>query len=148
MKTEIDLHGYTVVEAIEVFVDYYNRNFSFGNKSSISVIHGYGSSGVGGGIKSTFHKFLLCNSEYLSFQTDTWNPGKTVIFPERKLPPDANLLTSEIIEFCCNGKTESKIFGKFRRYGDLKVKKVLTKLVTNKQLSITKKGKYKYYSKF
>jgi len=147
MKTEIDLHGYTVIEAVEVFVEYYNRNFSSGNKSSISVIHGYGSSGVGGVIKSSFHKFLLSNSEYLSFQTDRWNPGKTVVFPERKLPSEANLLTSEIIEFCCNGKTESKIFGKFRRYGDLKVKKVLVRLVTNKQLSITQKGKYKFYSK-
>ena len=133
MKTEIDLHGYTAIEAIEIFVNYYNRNFSSGNKSSISVIHGYGSSGVGGVIKSSFQKFLLSNSDYFSFQ--------------RKLPSDANLLTSEMIEFCSNGKTESKILGKFRRYGDLKVKKMLVKLVTNKQLSITQKGKYKYYLK-
>jgi len=147
MKTEIDLHGYTAIEAIEIFVNCYNRNFSSGNKSSISVIHGYGSSGVGGVIKSSFNKFLLSNSEYLSFQPDAWNTGKTVVFPQKKLPSDANLLSSEIIAFCCNGKTESKIIGKFRRYGDLKVKKVLGRLVTNRQLSITRKGKYKYYSK-
>ena len=147
MKTEMDLHGYTVVEAIEIFVSFYNQKFASGDTSSISVIHGYGSSGIGGTIRSSFHKFLLSNSEYLTFQTDTWNPGKTVVFPIKKLPANADLLTSDIIEFCCKGKTESKILGKFRRYGDLKVKKMLLKLVSSKQLAIRKKGKYKHYHK-
>ncbi len=53
MSAEIDLHGYTVAEAIEIFVKFYNGRVATGDLSSLSVIHGYGSSGTGGRITGT-----------------------------------------------------------------------------------------------
>jgi DNA-nicking Smr family endonuclease len=45
---ELDLHGFTVAEAIERFVEEYNTRVADYQYGCWKVIHGYGSSGKGG----------------------------------------------------------------------------------------------------
>ena len=145
MKTEVDLHGYQVVEAIDIFVKHYNAKVNRGDFSPISVIHGYGSTGEGGRIKTALRKLLENNQENLSFQHDVWNSGKTLVNPIKALPSGSGLVSSEILEYCSLPRTESKLLGKFRRFGDLDVKKTLRKLVVSGKLSIAKKGRHTIY---
>jgi DNA-nicking Smr family endonuclease len=50
---EIDLHEMTVTEALDYFIGSYNSN----KGQSLKIIHGYGSTGVGGRIKIRGQKF-------------------------------------------------------------------------------------------
>lgn len=145
MRTEIDLHGYQVVEAIDIFVKHYNGMVKEGDHSPISVIHGYGSSGSGGRIKRALLKLLETSVGTLSFQQDAWNPGKTVIYPMKVLPEGAGIISSEILEYCLLQRSESKILGKFRQFGDLKVKNTLRRLVKQGVLAKSRKGRHTVY---
>ncbi|MCD4707100.1 MAG: Smr/MutS family protein [Candidatus Sabulitectum sp.] len=145
MKTEIDLHGYQVVEAIDIFVKHYNARVKGGDCSAISVIHGYGSTGEGGRIKTALRRLLETSDENLSFQLDVWNPGKTLVYPEKALPAGAGIISSEILEYCRSPRSESKVLGKFRRYGDLNVKSTLRRLVKQRSLCIARKGRHSVY---
>ena len=147
MKTELDLHGYQVVEAIDIFVKHYNERVKRGDLSPISVIHGYGSTGEGGRIKTALLKLLNTSEENLSFQQEVWNSGKTVIYPVKALPPGAGIISSEIVDYCHLPRTESKVLGKFRRFGDLNVKNTLRRLVKQGILSRERKGRLTVYSK-
>lgn len=145
MRTEIDLHGYQVVEAVEIFVKHYNERVKRGDLSPISVVHGYGSSGAGGKIKTALRKLLENSSENLTFQQDAWNKGKTVIYPGKELPGGAGIISSEILEYCLLQRSESKILGKFRQFGDLKVKNILKRLVKQGLLVKSLKGRHAVY---
>lgn len=147
MRTEIDLHGFMVVEAIDVFVNHYNRRVNAGDLSPISVIHGYGSGGEGGRIKTALLKLLKTSEDNLSFQQEDWNPGKTVIYPGKVLLPGAGITSSEIVDYCHLPRSESKVLGKFRRFGDLNVKNTLRRLVKQGILSCERKGRLTVYSK-
>jgi len=147
MRTEIDLHGYQVVEAIDIFVKHYNERVKRGDLSPISVIHGYGSGGEGGRIRTALLKLLKTSEENLSFQQDAWNPGKTVIYPVKVLPSGAGIISSEIVDYCHLPRPESKILGKFRRFGDLNVKNTLRRLVKQGILRCERKGRLTVYSK-
>ncbi|MEA3266129.1 MAG: Smr/MutS family protein [Candidatus Fermentibacteria bacterium] len=147
MRTELDLHGYQVVEAIDIFVQHYNQRVKRGDLSPISVIHGYGSTGEGGRIRTALLKFLQTSDGNLSFQQEAWNPGKTVIYPEKVLPSGAGIVSSEIVAYCHLPRSESKILGKFRRFGDLNVKNTLRRLVKQGILSRERKGRLTVYSK-
>ena len=63
---EIDLHDKNVNEAINYFMTKYNEILSKGFKGEISVIHGYGSSGVGGKIKKRFKEFSEAYTSYFN----------------------------------------------------------------------------------
>lgn len=145
MKTEIDLHGYQVVEAIDIFVKHYNERVKRGDLSPISVIHGYGSTGEGGRIKTALLKLLNTSEENLSFQQEVWNQGKTVIYPGKALPPGAGIISSKIVEYCSSPRSESKILGKFRRYGDVNVKNTVRRLVKQRKLAVCRKGRHTIY---
>ncbi len=147
MKTEMDLHGYQVVEAIDIFVKHYNERVKRGDLSPISIIHGYGSTGEGGRIKTALLKLLNTSFDTLSFQQQAWNPGKTVVYPGKALPPGAGIISSEIVDYCHLPRSESKILGKFRRFGDLNVKNTLRRLVKQGILSRKRKGRLTVYSK-
>lgn len=145
MKTEIDLHGYQVVEAIDIFIRHYNANVKQGNFSSISVIHGYGSTGDGCRIKTALTKLLETNEDSLTCQKDIWNPGKTIVHPQKALPAGAGIISSEILEYCTLQRTESKVLGKLRRFGDLNVKNTLRRLVKQGTLCSARKGRHTVY---
>ena len=66
---DLDLHGKTWAEALEDFVDAYNRAVQPSGHAcrNLKVIHGYGSTGSGGVLRTRFRKFFEGNQERLDF---------------------------------------------------------------------------------
>lgn len=145
---EIDLHGYTITEALSAFVAFYNARMARGNKSHFYTIHGYGSGGKGGQIQGRLRKLLArfpdC-VEFLPGEQYSGNPGITMIVPKKVLPSEEEGIGAEILAFCGAGKSEDKIIGKFRRYGEVQVKSLIKELVRKGKLRTFFKGRYKYY---
>jgi hypothetical protein len=145
----IDLHGFHAQDALERFLDYYNQRVKRGDKNVIEVLHGYGSHGRGGdAIKKRIRAFLKRFPDYVNFERGT-TEGRmyddlTLVYPKRILPDLENQLVAEILEFCSSKKSEEKIFNKFRRHGDKKVREVLIGLVKDGRLEI-KREKFKFY---
>lgn len=144
--SQLDLHGYTAAEAVDLFLRFYNSRVGKGDLSRFRVVHGYGSGGTGGRIRTLLRKLLTASEESLTFEYDPYNEGVTVVVPGKRLPEGAGIIWAEILEFCQAGKSESKILGKFRNYGDLNVKRTLQKLVKQGKLSCSRKGKHSIYS--
>jgi DNA-nicking Smr family endonuclease len=59
----IDLHNFTVAEALREFVRFYNNCVRSGYRGRLEVIHGYGSTGGGGVIREELRKYLKAHSE-------------------------------------------------------------------------------------
>lgn len=72
---EIDLHGYTVDQALTSLEEKINRAI-LARKYRIRVVHGLGS----GRLKEAIHSFLTRTSYVSSFNLDEFNPGVTWIF--------------------------------------------------------------------
>jgi DNA-nicking Smr family endonuclease len=94
---EIDLHGLTVAEALSRLAAHYNERLRAGDTGPIRVIHGYGSSGRGGDLRTALRELLSRHAGRLEFvpgETYFNNPGVTVVYPKRPLPaPSPNLRT-------------------------------------------------------
>jgi DNA-nicking Smr family endonuclease len=62
MDTRLDMHGDAWAEAQANFVEFYNQHAKAGSASGrfprLDVVHGYGSTGVGGVLRSRFRGFL------------------------------------------------------------------------------------------
>jgi DNA-nicking Smr family endonuclease len=74
----INLHGCTVPEAISQFTDFYNDCVRSGYHGYIDVIHGYGSTGQGGAIRTALQQYLESYSSHLEmcvFGDAIGNPG-------------------------------------------------------------------------
>ena len=86
----IDLHKFTVPEALREFVRFYNACVRSGYRGRIEVIHGYGSNGVGGTIKQELRAFLKAHDEifgeFLAGES-LRNPGVTVLYVKETLAP-------------------------------------------------------------
>lgn len=149
MKDEIDLHGLTKIEAIEALIKFYNSRVKKGNLTPFEVIHGYGSSGVGGVLLTRIRGFLSNFSEELEFDYGKnplfCNPGSTRVFPKKPLPETIDLLGEEILDFCEAPKTLSKIIGKFHRYEESKIQASIKLLEKQKRLKIFYKGSFKVF---
>ena len=149
MTNEIDLHGFTQIEAVEALVKYYNRQVKSGDCSRIDVIHGYGSSGEGGALRVRIRGFLARHADCLRFELGEnfppLNPGKTLVFPLRVLPDATDMLADEILEYCTTAKTMSKISGKFRRHGDVRIQASLKNLEKQGAITSFYKGPYRHY---
>ncbi len=150
MDNEIDLHGLLVAEAIDVFIEYYNDRLRGGDYGRILVIHGYGSSGEGGKIRTRLRSFLAGHEEYLAFENgehlNGGNLGSTFVFPRKPLPSPLDTLSKEILDYCRSPKTKSKIAGRFRIAGETKIQACLQSLEKKKLLAVTHKGGYKVYA--
>ena len=72
---EIDLHGYTVQEAIETLEKTIDRAI-LSNVRQLNVIHGLGS----GKIKDAVHKYLHNFKHISSFRLSVNNPGVTIVY--------------------------------------------------------------------
>jgi hypothetical protein len=145
---EIDLHNYSTGVALEYFVSYYNAEVQNKTRGAIKVIHGYGSTGSRGEIRVRLRTYLREHSNYLRFEMGEnidSNPGYTLVYPDRLLPPMSKSIEAKIFEFCAAGKSEEKIFKEFRLYGDAEVKKALKSLQRQKKIRHFDKGKLKYY---
>jgi DNA-nicking Smr family endonuclease len=79
----IDLHNLTVPEALRQFVRSYNASVRSGYRGRLEVIHGYGSSGVGGSIREELRKYLRAHAavfgEFLAGES-LRNPGVTILY--------------------------------------------------------------------
>src|ERR1035437_10621946 len=84
----IDLHDFTVAEALREFVRFYNACVKSGYRGRIEVIHGYGSTGGGGGIREELRKYLKAHSgtfgEFLAGER-LRNPGVSVVYHTEQL---------------------------------------------------------------
>ena len=124
---EIDLHGLTWEESLEEFVEAYNGVFdSAGNPTGaqIKVVHGYGSTGEGGVLRSRLRGFCRRFEDYLEVTTGEeidGNQGWTVITPDKRLPDMHDMLAENIWDYCRRARSRSKVAGRFRRYGQPRV---------------------------
>lgn len=147
---DLDLHGKTWAEALEEFVDAYNRAVQPGGHAcrTLRVIHGYGSTGNGGVLRTRFRRFLESHQERLEFTTGErigLNPGYTVVTPKYPLPGADAALSELVWEYCEQPKTLSKIAGQFRRYGNPRVQQAVRSLEGQKRLRKMAKGRASAY---
>ena len=124
---EIDLHGMTWRDSLEDFMRLYEDvigETSVPGDTLITVVHGYGSTGEGGVLRTRLRNFLTRFEEYLEFtpgeQIDG-NQGCTIVRPLRRLPDSTELLSEDVWSYCQTPKTRSKIASRFRRHGDPRV---------------------------
>ena len=75
---EIDLHGYSVMDALAHFAEWYNGHLK---SRTLKVIHGYGSTGSGGAIREALRRVLDQNRNLLRYHSPTGNMGVTIILP-------------------------------------------------------------------
>jgi hypothetical protein len=142
---EIDLHEMTVTEALDYFIGSYNSN----KGQSLKIIHGYGSTGVGGRIRSAVRSFIESNKNCFSRiefgETLERNQGYTIVYYRSELPDRNDLIKDKIRTFCAiTPKTMEKIAGEFRRYGTGAVNQAVKELVSAERLTEIK-GKVKKY---
>jgi len=145
---EIDLHNYSYHEALEVLIERYNALVARGKRAPIKVIHGYGSLGKGGVLRTRLRAFLASYPQAVSFvagERIDGNPGYTMVYPLRLLPTQADELYHELLTYCSAPRSEEKIVGKFRRKGYAAVQHALRKLMSEGKLVKLRKGKYTCY---
>jgi len=145
---KINLHGYTVDKALAQFITNYNLIIKNSQNTKICVIHGYGSTGEGGKIRSSLRKYLSEQTDKLQWfcgEQINGNAGITYIQPKRTLPEPYENLAHEIYHFCQTPKTREKIAGHFRKHGDQCTLKAIKHLEHSNQLKIVWKGKHKCY---
>lgn len=146
----IDLHGRTWSESLAELIATYNRILANGSSSDIlEVVHGYGSTGTGGSLRRRVRSFLATHSNRLEFQAGEdadGNPGHTLVMPIRPLPEVSDLLAEQVLEYCETARTQRKITGKFRRYGDPKVIQAIRSLEKQGRLRAVNKGRNKAYA--
>ncbi len=84
---KIDLHGMRTRDAIELFIAHYNRLLSEGGER-LEVVHGYGSSGVGGDIRSALMVLMDAYPDKVRYISGEMigNKGVTVVIPDELLP--------------------------------------------------------------
>ena len=122
--TQLDLHGKTWLQARDEFIAFYNAALGGGRAGvTLTVVHGYGSTGEGGVLRKRLRAYLDGLGDYLEYtpgeQIDG-NPGCTYIAPQKRIPDLEDALEADILRFCETGKTRGKIIGKFRRRGQPK----------------------------
>jgi hypothetical protein len=89
----IDLHGKPLVVAIREVVKCHNGEARYRRQAVIRVIHGYGSSGVGGVIRHALRAYLMAHGvEYQTGEYVERNPGVTLIYTKRE-PIEDPLMT-------------------------------------------------------
>lgn len=147
----LDMHGQTWVEALESFVEFYNGSVQRANGKavgSLDIVHGYGSTGEGGVLKSRLRGFLQRHGNCLEFQLGEdvdGNQGHTIIMPQKMLPDTHELLAEKVWVYCASPKSISKITGKFRWHGDRDVLAAVQMLGTQHRLEVEYKRTLKQY---
>ena len=147
---DLDLHGKTWAEALEEFVDAYNRAVQPGGHAcrTLKVIHGYGSTGSGGVLRTRFRKFFENNQDRLEFtpgEKTSINPGYTLVTPRYPLPGADAALCELVRDYCEQPKTLNKIVGQFRRYGQPRVQRAVRSLEGQKRLRKTARARNSVY---
>ena len=102
---DLDLHGKTWAEALEEFVDAYNRAVQPGGHAcrTLTVIHGYGSTGSGGVLRNRFRRFFEKHQSRMDFtpgEKVSVNPGYTLVTPQYPLPGADAALSELVWDYC------------------------------------------------
>lgn len=147
---DLDLHGKTWPEALEEFVDAYNKAVQPGGHAcrTLRVIHGYGSTGGPGVLRTRFRRFLEKHGTRLEFtigEKADGNPGYTTVKPRYPLPGADAALSELVWDYCEQPKTMSKIAGQFRRYGTPRVQRAVRSLEAQKRLRKKAQAKNSVY---
>ena len=142
---DIDLHEMTVSEALDYFIREYNSN----KGQSLKIIHGYGSSGIGGKIRRAVRNFIESNNNCFSRveygEHIDRNQGYTIVYYRSTLPEKDDQLKDKIINYCTiSSKTKEKIAGEFRNFGTGLVNQSVKELVSTGRLTEIK-GKVKKF---
>ena len=139
---ELDLHGFTVAEAIEQFVQHYNSWVDGNRFECLKIIHGYGSSGKGGAIRVKLRALLDKHLDKLRYEAgdDYGDPGWTWVYPKVRLPDQRERMAAAILSFCSEGKTEEKILREFGKLGEAQVKQAVRSLAKQGKLKIMNSG--------
>jgi DNA-nicking Smr family endonuclease len=85
----IDLHGLREAEALRKLVRDYNSYVRSGGRDPVWIVHGYGSSGRGGGLRRAVRDYTAAHSRCFEKVLDgerLANPGITLVYPKRLLP--------------------------------------------------------------
>lgn len=146
--SQIDLHGKTWTEALAEFIECYNCAMPSKGAAALDVVHGYGSTGAGGAIRTRLRAFLDKYPQCLEYQTGEsvdGNQGHTIVKPLQRLPDTGGLLAEQVWEYCESPRTVSKIAGRFRRYGDPQVQQAIRTLRKQGRLRLLSKGRFKEY---
>ncbi|SVB78546.1 uncharacterized protein METZ01_LOCUS231400 [marine metagenome] len=146
----LDLHGLTWAEAEATFIEFYNQTLRQAGKDSVGldVVHGYGSTGIGGVLLTRLRGFLGRYESCLDFQTGEkvdGNPGHTIVVPLKPLPSLRDQLSKDIWDFCDRPRSQSKIIGKFRRHGETAVLSSIKTLEKQKRLRPSNQSAHKLY---
>lgn len=146
----LDLHGLTWTEAQAAFIDFYNGAVrqAGGNPGRLDVIHGYGSTGTGGVLRTRLQAFLERHKSCLEFQpgenVDS-NRGHTIVMPLKPLPSIGEQLVEDIWAYCEQPRAQSKIIGKFRRHGEPEVLRAVKVLEKRQRLRALAHGALRLY---
>jgi hypothetical protein len=156
MARTIDLHGFSVEEAMYEFVSFYNKCVKGGYRGRIEVIHGWGSSGSGGAILRKLRDYVAENSgrfESVTDGGDIGNPGVTILYPKQLVPAfpeptssqnaeptsSKNIVQDAILRFCKEPKSERKILAKLRGHFTFPIVRAeLRAMVNESRLEVTK----------
>ena len=147
---DLDLHGKTWPEALQEFVEAYNRAVQPDGHTCrlLRVIHGYGSTGGPGILKIRFRRFLENHGSRLEFapgEKIDGNPGYTTVTPKYPLPGSDAALCELVWDYCEQPKTLTKIVGQFRRFGNPRVQQAIRSLEREKRLHKAAKAKSSVY---
>jgi hypothetical protein len=139
---DLDLHGFTVAEAIEQFVKDYNTRVDNNQFGCLKIIHGYGSSGKGGAIRAKLRAFLDEHLDKLRYESgdDYGDPGRTFVYPKVRLPDQRERMAAAILSFCAEPKAEEKILREFGKLGAVQVKQAVRSLAKQGKLKTVNKG--------
>lgn len=144
---QLDLHGLTAAAAIERFVVAYNLRIKRAQFACWTVVHGYGSTGEGGVIRSKLRKFLDAHLDKLRYEPgDNYgNPGWTWVHPKLRLPDQRERLALAVLDFCSASRVEDKILREFVGDGGVQVKEVIRSLVKQGRLKSINQGSRTQY---
>ena len=146
---EIDVHGSVWSEALAQFTELYNYALaSDGSGVGITVVHGYGSTGVGGVLRSRLRGFLVRHTDKLDFtlgEDMDGNPGCTHVTGRKPLPGDFDQLAEDIWDYCQQPRASSKVTGRFRRHGNPRIAEAVRSLKRQGRLAEIHNGRVALY---
>ena len=149
----LDLHGQTWREALPDFIAFYNQALARAGglaPQSLDIIHGYGSTGNGGVLRTRLRNFLAERAaqgrlDFTPGENVDANSGHTLVTPIAPLPAAHEMLAEEILAYCARPRPLSKISGKFRRDGEPALKAAIDTLVKQRRLRPVTKGARKAF---
>lgn len=143
----LDLHGKTWAEALAAFREFYA---AAAPGAALEVVHGYGSTGSGGILRTRLRSYLERQSQaglltYQIGEAADGNPGHTQVVRLKPLPSAGADLAEDILHYCARPQTARKILNHFRRHGDPQVRQALRELTAQKRLRPATIGREKGY---